>query len=295
MGLKKEMNKKQKSNSTNSTKESCPGNTVTGQDSATYRWCFTLNNYSENEYNDLLNFSTNSAKVWIIGKEIGENKTPHLQGYINLKTRTRLTALKKINNRTHWEITKGSEEQNLKYCSKDGDYKTNALIKREPKIITNLYDWQSEMENILLNEHNDRTVHWICDRKGCTGKTQFLKYMVYNHKCIFTNGGKRNDIMNLLYNQQKYLQSANPAIIIWNLPRDINKDFISYEAIENIKDGLICNNKFECGSFIMDSPNILIMGNQLPDLKKLTSDRWKIYEIIDYKLVNIDITEFLEN
>lgn len=266
-------------NSSNSSTESCPGNTTTGQDFCAFRWCFTLNNYTENEYNDILKYSSNSSKIYIIGKEIGENNTPHLQGYINLKTKSRLTALKKLNKRIHWEKVKGSEEQNLAYCSKDGNFITNAALEQPLKIINNLWEWQYEMEQILLKEPNDRIVNWISDDIGCTGKTQFLKYMVHKHKCIFTNGGKRNDIMNLLYNQRKYLKSANPAIIIWNLPRDINQDFISYEAIENIKDGLICNNKFECGSFIMNSPNILIMSNQYPTFNKLTKDRWNIYNI----------------
>lgn len=84
------------------------------------RWCFTLNNYSEEEYNlfELLEWS-----YLIIGKEKGKEGTPHLQGYIELKKARRLTALKKENLRVHWEKLKGLPWQAANYCKKEGDFR----------------------------------------------------------------------------------------------------------------------------------------------------------------------------
>lgn len=277
-------------NRSNSSKNLELGNTVKAQDSPRYRYCFTLNNYTEIEIEDIKKFCSNSSKGWIIGKEVGESGTPHLQGYINLNQKMRITQLKKINGfeKAHFEECKGSEQQNINYCSKDGNFITSFKIPIKLKIIDQLYKWQEDAENLLTSEKSDRSVHWICDEIGGQGKTQFLKYMVNKYKCIFTCGGKRNDIINLIYNNKDYMLCSDPAIIIWNLPRDINPEYISYEAIEMIKDGCISNNKFECGSFICNSPAIIIMGNQLPLLNKLTADRWNILSIVNKQLIRHD-------
>lgn len=83
------------------------------------RWCFTLNNYTPEEGVAL---AEQECVYVIIGKEVGDQGTPHLQGYIVFKSNKRLSAVKKINSRCHWEIAKGTTEQNVAYCSKDGDF-----------------------------------------------------------------------------------------------------------------------------------------------------------------------------
>jgi len=86
-------------------------------------WCFTINNYTEQEYESLFE-DHNSVKYMIVGKEVGENQTPHLQGYVWCKNQIRMATVKTIaGSRAHLEIAKGNHEQNYKYCSKDGDFK----------------------------------------------------------------------------------------------------------------------------------------------------------------------------
>lgn len=83
-------------------------------------WCFTVNNYDEAEYQALLG---TECQYCIIGKEVGENGTPHLQGFIQFnKPGKTLVGCKKINGRAHWEATKGNVEQNYEYCSKEGNF-----------------------------------------------------------------------------------------------------------------------------------------------------------------------------
>lgn len=56
----------------------------------------------------------------IMGKEIApQTKTTHYQGYLELKKKKRLTAMKKINPTIHWEPAKGTQKQNKTYCSKE--------------------------------------------------------------------------------------------------------------------------------------------------------------------------------
>jgi hypothetical protein len=89
-----------------------------------YGWCFTLNNYSEEEYEELLAVD---CQYLIIGKEVGECGTPHLQGFVQFHLKKTLLACKKINPRAHWEQTKGSIDQNVEYCSKDGTFEERGI------------------------------------------------------------------------------------------------------------------------------------------------------------------------
>lgn len=81
---------------------------------------FTLNNYSNDEYDYLI--ALEIFKYLIIGKEVGEQGTPHLQGYAVLNKRMRFNALKKVLPRCHFESRNGTHEQAREYCKKDGDF-----------------------------------------------------------------------------------------------------------------------------------------------------------------------------
>lgn len=90
--------------------------------------CFTLNNYTDDEYKTL---QMQDCKYIIIGKEEGEQKTPHLQGYIEFNSPKRLTTLKKINTRIHWEARKGTAEQAATYCKKEGNFWESGTISKQ--------------------------------------------------------------------------------------------------------------------------------------------------------------------
>ena len=52
-------------------------------------WCYTLNNYTEEEKENLWKEGT----YQIQGYEKGSNVTPHIQGYIEFKNAKRLSSL----------------------------------------------------------------------------------------------------------------------------------------------------------------------------------------------------------
>lgn len=88
--------------------------------------CFTLNNYSEEEYKLLIDY--NGWKYVVIGKEVGDAGTPHLQGYGELKKRKRFQALKNEFPRVHWEQRRANRDTAANYCKKDGRYEERGTL-----------------------------------------------------------------------------------------------------------------------------------------------------------------------
>ena len=87
------------------------------------RWCVTVNNYDESDIERIYAYcTTENCKYAIFGKEVGENGTPHLQGFVHLIKRVRLSTIKSnISLRGHYEFARGCDEDNKNYCSKGSD------------------------------------------------------------------------------------------------------------------------------------------------------------------------------
>lgn len=254
------------------------GNTKTPskkRDTSKKAWCFTLNNWTEDEYNELITFVKMDPKnKYIIGKEIGEGGTPHLQGYINLHTKKRLSENKLINKRIHWEGARGTELENYKYCSKDNNFITNIrmlkILKKEQ-----LLKWQLDIIDIIEKEPDERKIYWYWEATGKAGKSSFAKYICHHYGGIPVEG-KKNDIL--------YCCAINPSdIYIFDFERSM-EDYISYSAMEKIKNGFYMSAKYESAPVIRNSPHVICFANFKPDESKLSSDRWNIYEIMDYPM-----------
>ncbi|QIM58708.1 replicase [Bat circovirus] len=85
------------------------------------RWCFTLNNPTDEEKAQIAGIADEKVKYLIVGEEVGDSGTPHLQGFINLRAKVRLQGLKQLlGPRAHCEKARGTDEDNKKYCGKDG-------------------------------------------------------------------------------------------------------------------------------------------------------------------------------
>lgn len=132
------------------------------------RVCFTLNNYSDNEFEHIKKAIENMHAVYgIIGREKGSNGTPHLQGYINSGRSSRLTFpgwKKAIGARAHIEKAKGDDEQNQKYCSKDGDFWEHGKVQYAGK--------RNDLESCCEIIKKGGTINDVCEQHPTT----FVKY-----------------------------------------------------------------------------------------------------------------------
>lgn len=87
-----------------------------GPTNALCRWVLTLNNPSDEDCLDKWLYDHCKSVAWQFEK--GDEGTLHIQGAFWLKTPARLSALRKLNSRAHYEPMKASWAQAVAYCSK---------------------------------------------------------------------------------------------------------------------------------------------------------------------------------
>lgn len=88
------------------------------------RFVFTLNNYTEDEEQNVTTFLESDKVVYgVYGRERGEEGTPHLQGFLILHKPQRFSFLHRhICPRLHLEVARGTSQVAADYCKKDGDF-----------------------------------------------------------------------------------------------------------------------------------------------------------------------------
>lgn len=80
-------------------------------------WVFT--SYSDN----VTFFDNEKVQYCIYGNEVCPTTgRKHKQGYVCFKNRVRMPFLKSLDDTAHWEMKRGTVEEAVEYCKKDGDY-----------------------------------------------------------------------------------------------------------------------------------------------------------------------------
>lgn len=95
----------------------------------------------------------------------------------------------------------------------------------------------------------------------------------------------------------------SPSPILFDMPRAIESQKFSsiFSAIEQIKKGHLCDVRHKYRDWWIDSPQIWVFSNVMPDLERyLSMDRWNIWtineqmELIEYKHLKPEITTINE-
>ena len=246
------------------------------------RWSFTLNNYTEDEIVSMSHHFR--GLTFVIGKEVGAEGTPHLQGYVEFKNQRDLSKLKTINERCHWEKSMGNRESNFEYCTKEDKNAIKNTVKTfkenlEEKMLKRFpifnREWQTFILDTIKEEPDDRTIYWMWEPIGNSGKTTFCKYLSIQHGA--------NSIppksADAFHSVAKLLEAERePKILLIDIPRS-SIDYINYQALEKVKDGFFCSGKYEGLECIYPSPHVFVFANELPNIDKMSKDRWKIKRI----------------
>ena len=203
----------------------------------------------------------------------------------------------------------GSWEQASEYCSKE-DSRVGENVHLSPslrleeeqkykakdlEVLTNgdFFPWQKALNNIIFQDSDyniktssSREVFWIEDLYGNTGKSLYTKYLCYNNpsitKLAFGSGSQMRAAV--------VEEGAHKCYII-DIPRKLcNDDFQNniYSVIEDLKNGFIKSSMYgKPKTLFMEPPLVIIFSNDECPTEKLSLDRWKLFSIINNKLIEL--------
>ncbi len=252
-------------------------------------WCFTLNRYTPEDVARLKLYASLEGSG-VVGMafqgEVGEEKTPHLQGHVAFKNKCRpVGKFKKClgHARMHLEVRRGSIQANQEYCLDPAKRQAGGprfnygfpemLVKVKENNLRkdqlDIADQFREPEDALYG----RKVFWFWENKGGWGKSFLCKYMV-DMMGAYVVAGKGIDVLSTIA-KKVAADGGGPPIIIFDVPR-VNEGHVSYQAMEGIKNGLFYSGKYEGLMVRFNSPHLLVFANAPPDKTKLSADRWVI-------------------
>lgn len=99
------------------------------KDTQSRKWQLTINNpvdkgFTHEKIKEIVS-DMKSVVYWCMSDEIGENETYHTHVFIQGRGGIRFSSLKKKFEGVHFEMAKGSAEQNMEYVSKTGKWKND--------------------------------------------------------------------------------------------------------------------------------------------------------------------------
>nr|WIF20460.1 MAG: putative viral replication protein [Ulva CRESS virus 1] len=280
-------------------------------DNYKYRnWLFTWNRDRDGLvcHKELTKYLKDNTELFVFQEENGvETGRDHYQGCFRLKYRQRkATVLKsftkmfspeKVKNLTVIRMS-GSWEESYAYCTKSetavpGTLSQSATLQEySGRDIAFLgkeethFPWQKKFADLLLiqgttsfKNGDDRTILWIQDTMGNSGKSKWVKYLCFsNSSCCKVSFGTASQLRSSLI-------SAGPhEAYLVDIPRTLGTDD-SIEsllsALEDLKNGFLTSSFYgKSAKLLMDPPNVVCFSNQKPPLDKMTKDRWSL-RIID--------------
>lgn len=198
------------------------------------------------------------------------------------------------------------------YCSKETNFISERysgkiykhqwqmdFLDRKPQlkeVLNNPYIWQEFVRKELLNKvADDRTVDWIIDPVGNTGKSSFARAYVSE---VPTDGilMKIDNLdrmeLTLIKKIENYRMKhyKDPKVIFFDFPRasDPSKIISATALMEDAKSGhLETTFGGKHKEIEISDVHIVVLSNNAPDLSVLSVDRWRLWRLGGRQYENI--------
>lgn len=248
--------------------------------SRTRKYCFTINNYTEEDVSvfDDEKFQS-QITYFIIGKEVGEKGTPHIQGFIIFKNTKTFNQFKKWIPRCHVEPCKGSIQSNYDYCSKDGDFlefgirpeeepgKRNDLIAIKEAVLRGA----APSEIVVEHVSNYQQLRYM------EGLMKYVKMPYDTVKDVYwlhgpTGSGKTREAMDMAQEIGKDVWISGRNLKWWDgymgqetvIIDEFRADFCTFHELLRILDRYAYRVEFKGGSTWLMAKTIIITSNVSP-------------------------------
>lgn len=109
------------------------------------RFVFTINNPTDVDRLHVANLGDGPlVRYLVVGREIGQSGTPHLQGFVIFVTKTTFARVKDHLPRAHIQHAVATSAQASAYCKKDGDFDEYGALpvgNTKNSVLEDLYAW----------------------------------------------------------------------------------------------------------------------------------------------------------
>lgn len=197
----------------------------------------------------------------------------HWQGFVYMRNPVAFSNIKERIEGAHIEPARKNIAAKL-YCQKI-ETRDPFQGKGDPLKGAPLHKWQEELLAYLEEPVNDREIIWYVDYEGGKGKTKFCQWLVRKKNALYLTG-KASDIKFGIADYIKKKHTIN--ILLLDFTRSV-ENFVSYQGIEEVKNGIFYSTKYESGMVDIEPPHVICFSNFNPDRSKLSKDRWRVIEI----------------
>ncbi len=148
------------------------------------------------------------------------------------------------------------------------DQQPPGTVKEHP-----LREWQSELLQILKTEPDDRTINFVVDVTGNQGKSWFADWY-WDKNEIGTQIMQPGKVADMAYNLIE-----KPKVVFMDCPRSKQGEYIQYDFLEHMKNGLVFSPKYDSRTKRFKPPHVVVFMNEEPDRTKLSADRYNVIQI----------------
>jgi len=248
-------------------------------------WFFTWNNYCANAADLLKKTLLPLAERLHFQSEVGEEThTPHIQGCVTLKVKGRWSEFG-LPKQIQWKVTKKVDHAEI-YCNKDHTYDGKfrfaypidklAALREAHCNEHALSPYQEFIEQMLDTKADDRKIYWFWEPTGNVGKSWFAKYMYlkYGERIGITSSSRSSDIVTIA--------DESIEMYVFDFPRCM-RDFAPYQALEQLKNGLVSDGKLKKKMItkVFPRPHIVCFANSPPpeNGEAMSKDKWAVLQI----------------